>query len=390
MLLVLLTSITLAPLYWLVVPERGRRTALSLASLVGLGLVDPRLPILLLGFNAALFLLLRSLGSGGRWRTSTILLGSLAALVTLFVWNKLAGGGGGELPSQGGLVLLGISYLVLKAAAALIEAARGARREFGFSDLLAWIVFLPTYPAGPIEEYDHFHPQRPQLDWKRAWGGLERILFGLVKAVILAHYLGEWANPILASPEGRGPGLLLLGLYAFTLRFYLDFAGYSDIAIGIAALFGYEIQENFDRPLVQRNLVQLWQRWHMTLTRWLRTYIFVPASRAIMRRGGARLDLVAVVVAQLAAMTFCGLWHGLGWNFAVWGLLQGLGLVWVGLAAEPLGRRLPAGVSTWWRKSRLAFALSTALTFHYFALSNVLVVADIEAAVVYLGLLFGG
>ena len=152
------------------------------------------------------------------------------------------------------------------------------------------------------------------------------------------------------NPEGTlndAVGTLLLAVYAFTLRFYFDFAGYSDVAIGLSAVFGVEIQENFDRSLLRRNLVHLCQRCHMTLTRWLRLYLFIPVSRSIMRRAGPGWDTPAIVLAQLVTMTFCGLWHGLGWNFAVWGVLQALGLVWVGLFARRVGRILPAPLISW-------------------------------------------
>jgi alginate O-acetyltransferase complex protein AlgI len=380
----------MAPFYWLLVPARYRREVLAVASLIGLGIYDVRLPMLLLGLNLFLFAAARVSAAGGARRSHAPAAIGLLALAALFVWNKLAGGEGGVLPSQGGLVLVGVSYLVLKAAAALIETARGSVREVGFRDLLAWSVFLPTYPSGPIEELDHFRAQQPSPDRARVLSGLERILFGLVKALILSHYLGAWASPILAAPEGHDWAARLLAMYAFTLRFYFDFAGYSDIAIGLSALFGYEIQENFDNPLIRRNLVQLWQRWHMTLTRWLRLYLFIPVSRSIMRRGGPRWDTTALVAAQVTTMTFCGLWHGLGWNFALWGLLQALGLVWVGVFARPAGRYLPSGLVAWWRRSPVAYALSTLLTFHAFALSNVLVFSDIPQALRYFASLTGG
>ena len=163
-------------------------------------------------------------------------------------------------------------------------------------------------------------------------------------------------------------------------RFFLDFSGYSDIAIGLAAVYGWEIQENFDRPLLRRNLVQLWQNWHMTLTRWLRVYLFVPVSRMVMRRGGERWDAAAIVIAQVVSMTFCGLWHGVSWNFALWGLLQAAGLVWVGLVAVQLGRLVPNGLRQWWRTSPVAFAMSVFLTFNAFSLSNVLVHSNLDRA----------
>ena len=388
MLPLLLGALLLAPLYWLGVPVRFRRDVLALGSLVALGIYDVRLPPVLLGLSLLLFAAIRRSAASAIPRRRILLVSGLLGLLALFTWNKLAGPGVGLLPSQGGLVLVGVSYLVLKAAAVLIEASRGSLGNAQLRDLLAWIVFLPTYPSGPIEEFEHFRGQAPTAAAGRVGIGLERILFGLVKTLIFAHYLGVWADPILSAPETQGPGVLLLGLYAFTLRFYFDFAGYSDIAIGLAAVFGYEIQENFDNPLVRRNLVQLWQRWHMTLTRWLRRYLFLPVSRTIMRRGGERMDTLALIAAQLATMTVCGLWHGLGWNFVIWGVLQGLGLVWVGIVARALGRRLPTPLVSWWRGSRLGHALSVALTFNAFAVSTIFVVSEVDHALAYLGRLF--
>ena len=125
----------------------------------------------------------------------------------------------------------------------------------------------------------------------------------------------------------------------------------------------------------------------MTLTRWLRLYVFIPVVRSLTHRGGGgRLDAVA---GQVAAMTVCGLWHGLEWNFAVWGLLQALGLIWVGIFARDIGRRLPRGLVQWWRESRTAYAASTALTFTAFSVSLIFVVSDTRSAIDYLRLLAG-
>lgn len=389
MLIALLCALLAAPLYWAFVPVRWRREVLALASLLGLGIYDPRLLAALMALNLVLFGLVRAMVAGGPGRARALAACGVLLLIALFAWNKLAAGGGGVLPSQGGLVFLGLSYLVLKAAAALLDTLGGGHRDLRFRDLLAWMVFLPTYPSGPIEELAHFRDQTLRVSQARALNGLERILFGLVKALVLSHQLGQWAGPILSAPDAHEPLTLLASAYAFTLRFYLDFAGYSDIAIGVAALFGYEIRENFDNPLLRRNLVQLWQRWHMTLTAWLRRYLFVPLSRAIMRRGGPRWDQAALILAQLGTMVFCGLWHGLGWNFAVWGLLQALGLIWVGIVAPGLGRRLPEPLVSWWRAHPLAHAMSVLLTFHYFALSSVLVFADLERGLHFLAQLVG-
>jgi alginate O-acetyltransferase complex protein AlgI len=123
--------------------------------------------------------------------------------------------------------------------------------------------------------------------------------------------------------------------------------------------------------------VLLWQHWHMTLTHWLRVYVFVPVSRALMRRDvGGREG--PVVVAQVATMVLCGLWHGLAWHFALWGFLHAVGLIWVGVIARRVGAHLPGGVVTWWRRNPVAAAVATAVTFTYFAVTLVFVVADMD------------
>ncbi len=386
----LLGALLLAPLYWLLVPERWRREALWVASAVGLAWIDPRLLVLVSVVAVSLYGVVHVLVHGGLSRRArwAVAVPALAALVLLFLANKLSltsgpGGRGGVLPSQGGLVLLGVSYLVLKAAAVVVDAARGSLRQASFVDLLAWIVFLPTYTSGPIEPFLHFQGQTPRPSRARVLGGLERILYGLVKTMLLSHYLGVWVGPVLGDPGSQSSGILLLAAYASVLRFYFDFAGYSDIAIGVAAVFGMDIQENFDNPLVRRNLAQLWQHWHMTLTAWLRRYLFLPISRSLLGPGGVGHDTLALVTAQVVTMAFCGLWHGIGWNFLVWGLLQGVGLVWVGRPARSAGRLLPAPVRAFWRDTRMGHALSALLTFHYFAFSCVLVFTGLEGGLAW-------
>jgi alginate O-acetyltransferase complex protein AlgI len=351
---------------------------LTVGSLIVLALYDVRLAIALAVFLGLLHGLLLAIGAARSRLRPALAAAGLLLLAALFVYNKQSADSVGPLPSQHGLVFLGVSYLVLKASAVLIDSARGSIRRVTFRELAAWILFLPTYPSGPIEELDHFRDQHPRFEVQRALAALERILFGVLKVFVLAPHLGAWSAPILAEPAGHPWGVLPLAAYAFTVHFYFDFSGYSDLAIGVSAVLGYEIQENFDNPLAQRNLARLWQRWHMTLTHWLRRYLFFPISRAILRRSRGSLDAAAVVLGQVATMTACGLWHGLGWNFVVWGLLQALGLVWVGLGARAGGRRLPPRWLGWWRRSRLAYALSATLTFNYFALSTVFVYSTVD------------
>jgi alginate O-acetyltransferase complex protein AlgI len=388
MILGLLAAILFAPLYWLLVPQRWRREVLGVASLIALGCVDRRLPFLLIALCVALAALLRAIAAAPERARAPRAAVGLAALAALFVWNKLTGDHMSVLPSQAGLAFLGISFLVIKASGALIDTARGTIPPYGFGAVLAWIVFLPTYPAGPMETLDHFAEQAPRFDRARALGGLERILFGLVKALLVSAYLGIWAAPLLDAPDKHGPLVLLAGLYAFSLRFYFDFSGYSDIAIGLSALFGYDIDENFDHPFLRRNIAQLWQHWHMTLTRWLRTYLFIPVARRVMRHGGRWGDRIGIAAGQIVAMTVCGLWHGVTWNFAVWGLLQAVGLIWVGVIAREVGRRMPPALVVWWRQSWAAYGVSMVLTFNFFSFAVIYAMTDVGGATRYLARVF--
>ena len=387
MLVALLGAIVAAPLFAWAVPERFRRELLLAASLVGLTLLDPRLPALALAIAGGVQAAARLMKGAPAARRGWIAAFSVALLVALFAFNKSAGDGG-VVPSQEGLVLLGVSYLVLKAAAAILDAARGTLEDARFVEILAWIVFLPTYTSGPIEELEHFRKQVPRPSLADGLAGLERILFGLVKTLLLSHYLGELSSETLAEPAGNSQAALWLAFYATTLRLYFDFSGYSDIAIGVSALFGIRIQENFDHPLTRRNLVQLWQRWHMTLTGWLRRYLFVPVSRRLMRSGNERLEALAVPAAQIATMSVCGLWHGIGWNFLAWGALQAVGMIWVGSFAKPAGALLPAPLRAMWSGTRAGQVMSTLLTFHYFAATNILFFTGIDGSVAFFGSLF--
>ncbi len=385
-----LIAVLIATAFALLLPLVTPRWRASLAivlSLAGIGWFDPKLLVAMGLVIAASQLAMRLIGiSEGRARTLWTVL-ALAGIGAIFVWHK-TGGGGGVLPSQTGLVWVGFSYLALKLSAAIVDTHRRAHPAVPARDLVAWSVFLPTFSSGPVEPLDHFRRQAIQPTLSRSLAGLERVLFGLVKTLLLARVLGEWSQPILSQAGAHSPVELLIAAYAFTLRFYLDFAGYSDIAIGAAAIWGVEIQENFDRPLIQRNLVQLWQRWHMTLTGWLRRYLFVPISRRLLRWERSTRNAPAVV-AQLTTMLVCGLWHGITPGFALWGLIQGLGLVFVGVYARQLGRRIPHRWLVWWRSSPAAHGLSVALTFNFFALANVFAVLELPRAREFFAALIG-
>lgn len=192
-----------------------------------------------------------------------------------------------------------------------------------FADVLAYISFFPCVMAGPIMRSESFFEQ---LGVRRAESndlseGLCYILSGLFKKVVLATYLSqELVDSLFTTPENYSTAAIWVGIYAYTMQIYCDFSGYTDIAIGIGRLMGWRIPVNFDSPYRSLNLKEFWHRWHITLSRWLRDYLYIPLGGS--RSGNRYVNLVIT-------MTIGGLWHGYGGrvvNFFIWGVLHGLGL----------------------------------------------------------------
>lgn len=265
-------------------------------------------------------------------------------------------------PEDGGrtrsaLVPLGLSFTVFRLIGAILDGV-GLKAAVSGPDLLLLAVFFPTYLAGPLATAASLSPHPASeraAEIRRA--ALARILRGLFRKVALADPLQSLViEPWLAGGvQDLSPERCALLLLAFGFNVYWDFAGYSDMAIGIAALLGYRVPENFDRPYLSRNLVQFWQRWHITLSDWIRLRLF-------MKMTGRRPSFWRVSGATLVSMALCGLWHGAGLNFLLWGLWHGAGLVAVHLL-EDVGRRNDA--LRRWSDRPEADVLSTALTFTY-------------------------
>ncbi|MBV8727211.1 MAG: MBOAT family protein, partial [Candidatus Eremiobacteraeota bacterium] len=232
----------------------------------------------------------------------------------------------------GALVIpLAISFFTFEFVHFIIEVHRGHIRRFSLRDFASFALFFPTMVAGPIKRYGLFSPQLGALQLARgsqAQAALYRIACGLFKKLVIADSAHLFLRPI-SEPDGGYTALAnALAMLAATITIYYDFSGYSDIAIGFAMLFGVRVPENFARPFYASNIVEFWHRWHMSLTSWVRDYIFIPIGRQL--RGGershsARARIVAIGM-SLLVMIIIGLWHGAGWHFAVWGLWNGLTL----------------------------------------------------------------
>ncbi len=215
------------------------------------------------------------------------------------------------------LLPAGISFYTFQTMSYTIQVYR---RQFPAErDLLLFALYVSFFPqlvAGPIERATHLLPQLKVFrrvtfdDWSY---GIMRIIFGLFRKLVLADRYAIVANAVFANPDAYSPLTVWTGLLAFGFQIYFDFAGYVDIAIGSARLFGVNLTENFNRPLVAHSIADFWNRWHMTLTGWMRDYVFQPLGG--FRKGGARAAFNGGLV-----LILCGLWHGASWHFVLWGM----------------------------------------------------------------------
>ncbi|HEY0137220.1 MAG TPA: MBOAT family O-acyltransferase [Nannocystis sp.] len=220
---------------------------------------------------------------------------------------------------------IGISFYTFQTLSYTIDVWRGRLTpEPNFRRFALFVVFFPQLVAGPIVRAHEFLPQLhrpPQLSASNMSQGMYRILCGVLKKAILGDWIAaQFTDAVFAAPDTYTSLEILLALYAFTLQLYADFSGYSDIAIGVALLLGYTLPENFDRPYQATNLGEFWRRWHMTLSTWLRDYVFFPL-------GGSRGSPARVYFNLWLTMFLVGMWHGASWNFIIYSNVHALAMV---------------------------------------------------------------
>jgi alginate O-acetyltransferase complex protein AlgI len=219
------------------------------------------------------------------------------------------------------LLPVGISFYTFEAINYTVDVyRRKVRAERNPIHLLFFILFFPHLIAGPIVRARDFLPQigrRKRWSWGRLQLGGELFLLGLLKKWVVADQLAGYADPVFSDPAGYSTGANWLGLLAFTIQVYCDISGYSDMALGLAHAFGYKLAQNFNMPYLAVNVADYWRRDHISLSTWLRDYLFIPL-------GGSRGTGRQTARNFLITMTLGGLWHGASWNFCLWGLLHGL------------------------------------------------------------------
>ncbi len=282
---------------------------------------------------------------------------------------------------------LAISFFTFQQIAYLVDAHRGLAKEYDFLDYSLFVCFFPQLIAGPIVHHGEMMPQFSRketyrLQWENIAIGLTIFTLGLFKKVIIADNIGPQADKAFDAAfagEGFSSMEAWAGCLAYTFQLYFDFSGYSDMAIGLARLFGIRLPMNFCSPYKAASLIDFWRRWHMTLSRFLKEYLYFPL-------GGNRKGKCRTQINLFTTMLLGGLWHGAGWTFILWGALHGLMLVLNHLWRELRKGARPA--SLFWQKA--GRGAGVLLTFFCVSLVWVLFRSEsLPAALYYYQTLFG-
>jgi D-alanyl-lipoteichoic acid acyltransferase DltB (MBOAT superfamily) len=279
-----------------------------------------------------------------RWLLSVSLLCSLGVLAyfkyaNFFLWNWQQIVESNFEPLH--IILpIGISFYTFQSVSYIVDVYKGQLQPArSWLDYAFYLTFFPTLLAGPITRAKHFLPQiyqNQEPSRNEVYRGFWLIIIGIVKKAIIADYIAQYNNLIFAIDPASGlPGYsgfeCMMGIIGYTMQIYCDFSGYSDMAIGIALILGFKLPENFNFPYKARNLTDFWRRWHISLSSWLRDYIYIPL-------GGNRKGTLRTYANCFATMLIGGLWHGAAWRFVLWGGLHGLGLVVHKASRNQLGK----------------------------------------------------
>jgi alginate O-acetyltransferase complex protein AlgI len=244
----------------------------------------------------------------------------------------------GAIPLLNIVLPIGVSFIVFEKITYLVDVYRGRGEPAkSLRSYLLYVLLFPKLLAGPIVKYHDIEAQLSHCDLTGAdfFDGFERFLLGLVKKVLLADTLSEVADEAFSLPlEHLGFTAAWLGVICFTLQIYLDFSAYSDMAIGLARIFGFRLLENFRMPYIATSFTDFWQRWHISLTTWIREYLYIPLGGN--RNGTARTYLNLGVCFLLS-----GLWHGANWTFVIWGLYHGCFMIFDKLFWLEVSKRAP-------------------------------------------------
>jgi alginate O-acetyltransferase complex protein AlgI len=321
--------------YLLATRARAKKLTLLVASTLFYLWGEPVFVPVLLVSTAIDYWLSFSLGEASpprrrRLALNTGIVGNLSVLVVYKYADFLADNlnlvlapfGVGRIPLLHLALPIGVSFVVFEKITYLVDTYRGVSRPAAsFSDYCLFVLFFPKLLAGPILKYHEMKEQLaapPEVEWSDFQTGILRFARGLGRKLFIADPLGAFVNQLFAAdPAGLSAGYAWLGLASFTLQIYFDFSGYTDMAIGLARMMGLRLKENFNAPYIAQSMTEFWRRWHISLTNWIRDYLYRPLGGN--RRADAR-TYVNLWICFLAS----GLWHAASWNFVLWGAYNGL------------------------------------------------------------------
>jgi len=347
-------TLVLLVVYWTLVPASSRRAVFFATSGVALALYFPAAVVVLTAVSSLVYAALAPAEERVDWTRATAVTAGSVALLALR---------GAEPVTS--LHVVGLSYAVFRLIHVAIERARGRIRLERFVPFLEYAIFPPAFLSGPIERYDAFQNgiDVSSLDLDGAFWGTRRIFFGLAKKVFLVGALHDAAERGFADPSGGASGAWL-ALLAYSLYVYLDFSAYTDVVLGVARLFGYRLSENFRWPYLAEDIGDFWRRWHVTLSLWLRDYVYLPLSVKLAENRSLRRRPLGIASASaIVTMVACGLWHGNTPALAIWGLGHGLGIAAHQVYRQRIFAKLPARRRKAIAENVVYRAAATSLTF---------------------------
>ncbi|MDD2961777.1 MAG: MBOAT family protein [Muribaculaceae bacterium] len=258
-----------------------------------------------------------------------------------FLWNWAKMVDGNFQPLE--IILpVGISFYTFQSISYVIDVYKNRISPTRtWLEYIFYLSFFPQLVAGPIVRADYFLPQLEENNVatrEQIFSGLWLIILGIIKKAIIADYIAQYNDLIFSNPTGYSGFESLMGVLGYTMQIYCDFSGYSDMAIGLALIMGFKLGDNFKFPYQSQNLTEFWRRWHISLSSWLRDYIYIPL-------GGNRKGTFRTYLNNLLTMLIGGLWHGAAWKFVFWGGMHGVGLA-IHKASRPYLDRIPSNIFT--------------------------------------------
>ena len=320
------------PFVWLVhalLPERFRKVFLLFASLLFYMYGEGFFVVLMLTTITIAYCSIKLIQTYERYKTFFAVVGSISAILLLLIFKYanfftgelsgvLAGFGINLVPTKFHLPL-GVSFFTFQALSCIIDFyRRHEERNVSFVDTALYISFFPQLVAGPIVRYNNFIQQLKyrSVHYAAFLYGLKRFVYGLAKKVLISNTVSPVVDKIFAmDSSSMGTAAAWTGVFLFGVQLYFDFSGYSDMAIGLARMFGVRIPENFLYPFVATSMTNMWRRWHISLSTWFRDYLYIPL-------GGNRKGEFRTIVNVWIVFLICGLWHGALWHFVLFGALS--------------------------------------------------------------------